>query len=249
MAKTKRARQGCNPNPAHLPHKFDHIKELPAMLQINSQSGKAAASRRNNNKSPWITQRGHHIFGYELSIAKDNSSDPYWKPHPFFAWVLANNADKLLLDALAQCCPVFPDMGYKGVPFIYLTPPPSGSINAAVYIVLGNDSKGRLRAVGSNYESMCQIQQASADFFGGFDSLTRKDDKAEYIKAEVCSRMTSNDVRRLEQMQYESRKYGSMPVVMVALDQDSGPHFAIDTAVIKPWGSCDSSYEFAGEIL
>lgn len=40
-----------------------------------------------------------------------------------------------------------------------------------------------------------------------------------------------------------------MPVVLVALDKKSGPHFAIDTAVIKPWGSCNSSYEFAGEVL
>lgn len=220
------------------------------MLHTNSQSCKTTANRRNNKtQSPWITERIHHLFDYELSIAKDNSADPYWKPHPFFTWALTNNAEHILLDALAQCCPVFPVIGYKGVPFIYLTPPPSGSINAVVYVVIGYDSTGKLRAVGCNYESMYRIKQPSADFFGGFDLLSRKDDKAEYIKTEVYSRMTSNDVRRLEQMQYESRKYGTMPVVLVALDKKSGPHFAIDTAVIKPWGSCDSTYEFSGEVL
>jgi hypothetical protein len=61
--------------------------------------------------------------------------------------------------------------------------------------------------------------------------------------------MTSNEVARLRQVKYEAEKIGTMPVVMVALDQESGPHFAIDTAVIKPWGSCDYAYEFAGEIL
>jgi hypothetical protein len=249
MTKTKRARPDGSPRLAPTSKTNNINKELIAMLHINSSSGKTAVSHINNKQSPWITERAHHIFGYELSIAKDNSSDPYWRPHPFFSWILTNNADNILLDALAQCCPVFPGIGYKGVPFVYLTPPPSGSINAVAYVVIGHDSIGMLRAVGCNYESTHRNQQPSADFFGGFDLLTRKDDKAEYIKTEACSRMTSNEVGCLEQMQYESRKYGTTPIVLVALDKESGPYFAIDTAVIKPWGSCNSSYEFAGEIL
>ena len=245
----KRARQGCSPYPAHLPHKFDLNKELTDMLHINSQSGKAAVSRCINNQSPWIELKAHHLFNNELSIARDASVHHTWEPMPFFTWVDANGAENIMLNALAQCCPAFPAVGYRDAPFVYLSPPPSGSINAVAYIVIGRDSNGNLRAVGCNYESMHRSKQPSADFFGGFDLLTRKDDKAEYIKAEVCSRMTSDDVRRLDQMQYESRKYGVIPVVMVALDQKSGPHFAIDTAVIKPWGSCDYAYEFAGEIL
>ena len=249
MAKTKRARTDGSPRLAPTLKPTNMNKELITMLQINLRSGKTAVNQIDKKQSPWIAERAHHIFGYELSIAKEKSSHPDWKPHPFFSWILKNNADNILLDALAQCCPVFPDIGYKGVPFVYLTPPPSGSINAVAYVVIGRDSNGKLRAVGCNYESMHRSRQPSADFFSGFDLLTRKDDKAEYIKTEACSRMTSKDLGCLEQMQYESRKYGTMPVVLVALDKKFGPHFAIDTAVIKPWGSCNSSYEFAGEIL
>ena len=245
----KRARQGCNPNPAHLPHKFDHIKELPAMLHINSQSGKVAPGRRNNNQSPWITQRGHHIFGYELSIAKDNLPHPDWRPHPFFAWVLKNNAESKMLDALAVFCPVFPAIGYRDTPFAYLAPPPSGLVQTVVYIVVGHDSSGRLRAVGCNYESMPMNQGPTADFFSGFDCLSRERDIPSYITSECISRMTSNDEDRLRQVKYESEKIGTMPVVMVALDKRNGSHFAIDVAVIRLWGSCDYSYEFAGEVL
>lgn len=219
------------------------------MLHINPQSGKATSSRRNNDQSPWITHRDHHKFGYELSIAKDNIPHPDWRPHPFFAWVLKNNAESKMLYALATCCPVFSATGYRDTPFVYLAPPPSGLVKTVAYIVVGHDSRGKLRAVGCNYESMHLSQQPSPDFFIEFDSLTRKDSKAEYIKKEVCSRMTSNEVARLRQIKYEAEKIGTMPVVMVALDQESGPHFAIDTAVIKPWGSCDYAYEFAGEIL
>jgi hypothetical protein len=248
-SQTKRARQGCSPYPAHLPHKFDLKKELTTMLHINPQSGKTASSRRNNDQSPWITQRDHHIFGYELSIAKDNLPHPDWKPHPFFEWVLKNNAENKILDALAACCPVFPAIGYRNTPFTYLAPPPSGLVQTVVYIVVGHDPRRNLRAVGCNYDSVHRSQQPSPDFFSEFDSLTQKDDKAEYIKKEVCSRMTSNEVSLLKRAKYEAEKIGTMPVVIVALDQESGPHFAIDTAVIKPWGSCDSTYEFAGEVL
>jgi hypothetical protein len=219
------------------------------MLHINPQSGKTASSRRNNTQSPWITHRDHHTFGYELSIAKDNLPHPNWRPHPFFAWVLKNNTESKMLDALAACCPVFPAIGYRNTPFTYLAPPPSGLVQTVVYIVLGHDSHGKLRAVGCNYESTHLSQQPSPDFFRKFDSLIQKADKAEYIKREVCSRMTSNEASLLKQAKYEAEKIGTMPVVMVALDQESGPHFAIDTAVIKPWGSCDYAYEFAGEIL
>jgi len=245
----KRARQGCSPNPAHLPYEFNLNKKVTDMLHINSQSSKAASSRRNNNQSPWITQRGHHIFGYELSIAKDNLPHPDWRPHPFFAWVLKNNAESKMLDALAACCPVFPAIGYRDAPFAYLAPPPSGLVQAVTYIVLGHDSCRKLRAVGCNYESMSLNKAPTADFFSGFDSLSSERDIPSYISSECSARMTSIEVARLRQVKHEAEKIGTMAVVLVVLDQESGPYFAIDIAVIKPWGSCDSSYEFAGEVL
>lgn len=247
-SQTKRARQGCSPHPAHLPHKFDLKKELTAMLHINPQSGKTDSSRRNNNQSPWITQRDHHIFGYELSIAKDNLPHPDWKPHPFFDWVLKNNAENKMLDSLAACCPVFPAIGYQNTPFTYLAPPPSGLVQTVVYIVIGHDSCVRLRAVGCNYESMPWNQSPTADFFSGFDSLSSKRDIPSYITSECRARMTSIEEARLRQVKYEAEKIGTMPVVIMALDMQEGPLFAIDVAAIKPWGSCDSTYEFAGEV-
>ena len=85
--------------------------------------------------------------------------------------------------------------------------------------------------------------------FSALDALTRDRDIPSYITSECISRMTSNDEDRLRQVKYESEKIGTMPVVMVALDRETGSHFAIDVAAIKTWGSCDYSYEFSGEVL
>jgi len=220
------------------------------MLSVNTKLGKASHSKTPVTKiSPWITERAHHIFGHELSIAKDNLTHPDWKPHPFFAWIHKNKAEAKMLDSLVAFCPTFPSTGYKGRTFLYLSPPPSGLVQTVVYIVIGHDSQGKLRAVGCNYESVLSNQRPTADFFFGFDALTRDRDIPSYITSECISRMTSNDEDRLRQVKYESEKIGTMPVVMVALDRETGSHFAIDVAAIKTWGSCDYSYEFSGEVL
>ena len=220
------------------------------MLNIDSHSSKTAVCCATKKKqSPWIIEKDHHIFGHELSIAKDTSVHHAWKPLPFFTWINKSNAEAKMLDALVACCPTFPVIGYKGRPFAYLSPPPSGLVKTVVYIVIGHDSQGRLRAVGCNYESVPSNQRPTADFFSGFDALACDRDIPSYITSECISRMTSNDEDRLRQVKYESEKIGAMPVVMVALDKRNGSHFAIDVAVIKPWGSCDYSYEFAGEVL
>ena len=88
------------------------------MLHINSHSSTVVVSCVNNKKqSPWIVDKHHHIFGYELSIAKDNLDHPYWKPHPFFKWIRTNEAEIIMLSSLVACCPIFPVMGYKGKVF------------------------------------------------------------------------------------------------------------------------------------
>ena len=220
------------------------------MLHINSNASKTVICRTNNKKqSPWIIEKDHHIFGHELSIAKDTSVHRIWKPLPFFTWIHKNKAEAKMLDSLVAFCPTFPSTGYKGRTFLYLSPPPSGLVQTVVYIVIGHDSKGKLRAVGCNYESVPSHHRPTADFFSGFDALTHDRDIPSYITAECTSRMTSNDEDRLRQVKHESEKIGVMPVVMVALDKTTGSHFAIDVAVIKLWGSCDYSYEFAGEVL
>jgi hypothetical protein len=201
------------------------------------------------SSSPWIKEKDQHIFGYELSIAKDLSVHELWSPHPFFIWIIKNNAEKLMLDALVTCCPTFPSLGYRGIPFAYTCPPPSGSIQATVFIVFAYDSSKKLRAVGCNFESMHIKNMPSEDFFGGFEAQKHESRLASYIHSEVYSRMTNYEVKRLKEIRHEAEKYGTMPIVMMAIDPISGPIFAIETALIKPYGSCDSSYEFVGEIL
>lgn len=211
---------------------------------------KAGEQQKKISNSPWITQKQHSIFGYELSLAQDTTVHQSMPPHVFFAWLIKNKGEKLLFDALATCCPLFPTLGYKGVPALYIAPPPSGYPTAA-FIVMGHDSTGKLRAVGCNWVNPNQGPQNKskvADFFTTYDWLSESSSKQDFIRTEVLNRMTSNERTLLNEAAYVADKFNTMPIVVMALTK-TGALFAIDIATIRPYGSCDYTLEFTGEIV
>lgn len=250
--KTKRARQGGSPSLAPAPHQISINQELISMLPNNQLiSKKRNATQSSTTPSPWYTHQDFCIFGYELSIANDTTVHSFLKPHPFFMWLLKHKAEKLFWDSLAKCCPMLPFYGHKNAINTFLSPPPSGA-PTATFIVVGHDLTGNLRAVGCNWINPSQgalKQQASQDFFGIYDQLNTDNQKYNHICSEAFNRMTSTERKLLQEVEYECYKYGTMPIVIVALDDELGPLFAISPALIKTHGSCDFSCDFVGEIL
>lgn len=247
---TKRARQGCSPHPAHLPHKFGLNKELIVMLHINSQSGKTASSSSNNNQSPWITQRERHIFGYELSIAEDHTCHSFMKPHPLFAWIHANKLNATLFDVLAKLCPLHPVISYRGQTALWLSNPPSGSGNT-VGIIIGRDKSNRLRIIGTNFMNSPTRSSARPTqcIFDAYDSLSDNDLKIyRLIENEISARMTSNEIKIAAAIEHEAFKYRTMPIYILVIDGEHS-YLAIDTAMVSGNYPSDMSYEFAGELV
>jgi hypothetical protein len=220
------------------------------MLANKSFFCKAVEQQRKISNSPWITKKQHSTFGHELSIAEDKTVHQYMRPHPFFSWVDKVNGEKLLFNALATCCPLFPTFGYKGIPALYIAPPPSGD-PSATFIVMGHDRAGKLRAVGSNYVNTNQgprNSSTSSDFFTTYDWLSDDTSQYDFIRTEVLNRMTSKERTLLNEATYVADKFNTMPIVAMALTK-SGPLFAIDSAIIRPYGSCDYTFEFTGEVV
>jgi len=211
---------------------------------------KAVEQQKKISNSPWITQKQHSVFGYELSLAQDTTVHQYMPPHLFFAWLAKNKGEKLLFSALATYCPLFPTLGYKGIPALYIAPPPSGQ-PSATFIVIGHDRVGKLRAVGSNHVDTSQGSRnnsISSDFFTTYDWLSDDTSQYDFIRTEVLNRMTSNDRNLLNEATYVADKFNTMPIVVMALTK-TGALFAIDSAMIRPYGSCDYTFEFTGEVV
>jgi len=250
--KIKRARQGGNPNLALTnPSNMTRNKEAFYMLANNSNLSKLARHQRSNQKSssPWITHQAGSIFGYELSIAKDQSVHDYWKPDPFFSWIHANNAEDILFRALIKLAPLHPVVSYQGDTSIWVSPPPSGSGNT-VGIIIGKDKLGGIRLIGSNLISTPDNSRGLPDE-NIFDSFALKEywrDKNNFIQEQIGLRMTSDEARISIVVEKEAQKYRTMAIYILAIT-DSGNYFAIDTAVVDGNYPSDMSNEFVGEIL
>ena len=211
---------------------------------------KASGQQKRISNSPWIKHKHHSVFGHELSIAKDKTVHEYMRPHPLFLWVVKVKGGGLLFNALATCCPLFPVLGYKGAAALYIAPPPSG-YPTAVFVVIGQDCTGKLRAVGSNHINTnrgSSNKSISGDFFATYDCISDDSSRQDFIRSEVLNRMTSNEHSLLKDAEYIADKFNTMPIVVMALTKN-GALFAIDSAMIRPYGSCDYAFEFTGEVV
>jgi len=240
-SKSKRARQGCNPNLALTPHQANTNKEFNAMLPKNIRLSKA---------SPWITHRNNSVFGYEMGIAEDLSCHWLSKPHPLFQWLNENNLNNTLFDVLAKLSPLHPVVSYNGHTSLWLSPPPSGAGNV-IGIIIGRDKSNQLRIIGTNFMNSPggSINTPNACVFEAFDALDGNTLSIyRLIENEISSRMTSEDLEISKVIEHEAYKYRTMPIYILAIDGDKS-YFGIDTAVVTGDYPSDLSYEFAGEIL
>ena len=247
----KRARQGGNPNLALIPYKSIINKELIHMVSTNKKLCKTS-HRKTPVKtiSPWKTHRNNSVFGYEMSIAEDQSCHQYLKPNPLFMWLDANKLNSVLFDVLERLCPLHPVVSYFGQTSLWLATPPSGSGNT-VGIIIGRDKSNRLRIIGTNFMSSPgrSINTPNECVFEAFDA---HDGNAlaiyRLIENEISARMTSEEVEISKIIEHEAYKYRTMPIYILVIDGDKS-YFGIDTAVVSGDHPSDMTYEFAGEIL
>lgn len=249
--KTKRARQGGSPNLALTPYKSNINKELILMVSTNRKLGKTSHRKTSvKTLSPWKTHRNNSIFGYEMSIAEDQSCHQYLTPDPLFTWLNANKLNSVLFDVLEKLCPLYPVVSYYNQTSMWFAPPPSGSGNT-VGIIIGRDKSNRLRIIGTNFMNRPgrSTNTPHECVFEAFDTHTGNA-LAIYklIQNEISARMTSVEVATSKIIGHEAYKYRTMPIYILVIDGDRS-YFAIDTAVISGDYPSDMSYEFAGEIL
>jgi hypothetical protein len=250
--KLKRARQGGNPNLALTnPSNITRNKEAINMLANNSNLSKLTRHQRSTQKSssPWIAHQTGSIFGYELSIAKDQSVHDYWKPDPLFLWVHSNNVEDILFRALIKLAPLHPVVSYQGDTSVWVSPPPSGSGNT-VGIIIGKDKFGTIRLIGTNLMSTPGNSSGlpEQNIFDSFDLIEYELAKSIFIQKQIGLRMTSDEVCNSRIIEREARKYRTMAIYILAIT-DGGNLFAIDTAAVDGNYPSDMSKEFAGKIL
>ena len=107
-------------------------------------------SKINMSKSPWLDHNFENLFLNELSFAEDPISGSQNKPLEVFEWIHQNKAKTLLFKSLAELAPLFPLHSFHNEISCWASSNPSGYGNA-VFIIIGKDPAGKLRAVGGNY--------------------------------------------------------------------------------------------------
>jgi hypothetical protein len=199
------------------------------------------------NNSRWLNDNFHNIVASEIEDVEYPIPLPGSKPMKVFEWICNNNAKELLFNSLSEFAPLFPMVSYHGEASAYLSPPPSGSGNA-VFIIIGKDKSGKLRAAGGNYfNSGTQGNYFSKDFWNDYD--TRKDDQSKFglISGTIGFHKKyypANDIYETERI---SEYVRTMPIYLLALDGQIG-HMAVFPAIA--WGKypSDFSYEKLGEV-
>jgi len=198
----------------------------------------------------WKEHGGCSVFGNELGFAKEDGLSGFFSPLPFSVWLVKNKAEDLLFKSLDKLCPLLPSNGYGDRPSIHLSPPPSG-YETSTFIIIGKDSKKKLRAIGSNsvnpnFQHLSKVN--SENVFDTFDTLANPSDITELISTVVFKNMGNNEKELLKKHAIQADKFRTMAVVILVLDKDK-PHFGIDLALVRPtWSSSNLDYEFAGEI-
>jgi len=111
-------------------------------------------------------------FQRELDIAGSTNSEVKTKANPAFGWIAKHTGSPLLFKTMGQCLHFKFTPGLQKGPAMGTSAPPGGPDQGAV-IVCGLDSKGVLRACGSNAvpkpvrtEDPCPVK-----FFETFDAL------------------------------------------------------------------------------
>lgn len=250
--KTKRARQGGNPNLALIPNQSTINKESFHMLSRNTKLSKVqSAAQKKTTQLSWEDFGDNSVFGYEIGIAADPSCHSFLPPNPLFSWLLANKLDGLLFKSLDRFCPLFGLYAYYGEPSLWFSPPPSGADNT-VGIIIGRDSSGHIRAIGTNLMSdpTRSINTSTNCVFTKYDSLAGNSlGQSRLIENEISARMTAGNIERAKEIENEAFKFRTMAVYILVIDGDNS-YLGMDVAIAAPsHRPSDMSYEFVGEII
>lgn len=196
----------------------------------------------------WADRPDQHVFGLELSIAKDTSFQYNPPANKVFKWIHKNGAESLLFKALDKFAPLHPTISYHGCPSMWYSAPPSGSSNV-VGIIIGKSNQGILRVIGTNFMTVPERSNdaPNPNLFQRFDSL-KNGSINDFIQKEIALRMTSRDERLSETVEHNAKKYRTMPIYILVLD-DLTALIAMDIAYVDGDYPSDMSVEFAGEII
>ena len=201
-------------------------------------------------KSPWLDHRNHNLFLDEISFVEDPVPDLY-PLNETFVWICKNKAKGLLFKALAEFAPLFPVYSYHNEISTWLSPSPSG-VGNAVFIVIGKDRSGKLRAAGGNYFNSnfkgCFIDDRSTDdFWNDYDKCESQTEKYHLIDDVISFHQKSYNKRDISKTEFIADLVCTMPIYLLVLDNKNG-HMAITPAVIKGCDPADFSYEKIGEV-
>jgi len=216
---------------------------------VNSQSAVKHGDLSLVPTRSWAEYPEQHSFGYELSLAKDNSFEPYPPAHDLFQWIHKNGAENQLFNALDQLAPLHPTISYNGYVSMWYSAPPSGSSNT-VGIIIGKTPQGELRGIGTNFmrAPWSAPGMPNPNLFQSYDSLTRDLERSEFIQKEIALRMTSSDLRNSKIIEQSADKHRTMPIYILVLDEATSL-IACDIACVDGDHPSNMSLEFVGDIL
>ena len=251
--RTKLARKVCNSNLA-LSSNSNSTKLQDLLIMQNSiQTLNSGLGVKHQDLTlvptrSWSEYPERHVFGLELSLAKDNSFEPYPPAHDLFQWIHKNGAETLLYKALDQFAPLQPTISYRGLVSMWYSAPMSGSGNT-VGIIIGKDDHGELRVIGTNFMSAPKAAPGmpNPNLFQYFDSLKRDLDKSEFIQQEIALRMTPFDIRRSKIIEHDGYKFRTMPIYILVFD-DYTSLVASEIAYVDGDHPSNMSLEFVGDI-
>ena len=201
----------------------------------------------NKNNSKWLNNTYHNIVASEIEDVEYPIPLLGSQPMTVFEWVCNNNAKELLFNSLSDFAPLFPVNSYHGETSVYTSPPPSGSGNA-VFIIMGKDKSGKIRAAGGNYfNSDTQGNYFSKDFWDDYD--TRKNDQSKFglISGTIGFHKKHYPIEDIYETERIAEYVRTMPIYLLVLDNQIG-HMAVFPSIA--WGNrpCDFSYEKLGEV-
>lgn len=197
------------------------------------------------NNSKWLNDTYHNIVASEIEDVE--YPIPSFKPMKAFEWICKNHAKKLLFKSLSEFAPLFPVNSYRGEVSAYLSPPPSGSGNA-VFIIMGKDKLGKIRATGGNYfNSSSKANLYSKDFWTDYDNCKNDQSKLGLISGMIGFHKKNYPAEDINDTERIAEYVRTMPIYLLILDNQIG-HMAVFPAIA--WGKhpCDFSYEKLGEV-
>jgi len=202
---------------------------------------------KKTSKSAWLDHKFENLFLSELSFAEDPVAGPQNKPLEVFEWIHRNKAKPLLFKSLAECAPLFPLYSFHNEISCWTSPPPSGSGNA-VFIIIGKDPTGKLRAVGGNYfNSDTSGDSPQGNFWECLNHCNNKHDQYRLISSTIGFHKKHHDQFQINETERISEIACTMPIYLLVLDDNDG-HMVITPSVVQGCHPADFSYEKIGEV-